>query len=159
MANCDLRRPATAPLVFLQVQVDSDPQAGKLEAYRIDRSALHGCKAYFHYFMDNLNKALHDVALHLFDRHGHLKTHLYGTFGPETNEGGLIFIRTLPLEPKYQGGNIASQALQELLSQLNGEDCTEASWNLAGTKHTMGATPHCLTLLLGIAKQFSCARS
>lgn len=108
----------------------SDQQAGQLEAYRIDRAGLHGCKAYFHYFMNNPNKALRDVALHLFDRHGHLKQHLYGTFGPETNPGGLVFITVLALEHRYQGGGIESQAIKQLLMQLNHPD--GATWNLAG---------------------------
>lgn len=70
-------------------------QAGKLEAYRLDRAGLHGCKAYFHYFLNKPNKALRDVALHLFDRHGHSKQHLHGHFGPETNSDGLLLIRSL----------------------------------------------------------------
>lgn len=109
----------------------SDQQAGRLEAYRIDRAGLHGCKAYFHYFMNKPNKALRDVSLQLFDRHGHLKQHLYGTFGPETNPGGLVFIRTLALKPEYHGRDIESQAIKELLMQLNHPD--GATWNLAGT--------------------------
>ena len=118
-------------LAILQIGVGADQQAGKLEAYRIDRAGLHGCKAYFHYFMNKPNKAMRDVALHLFDRHGHLKQHLYGTFGPETNPGGLIFMRTLALKRQYQGRGIVCQAIKQLLKQLN-HPGIQASWNLAG---------------------------
>lgn len=119
-------------LGIVQIAVGADQQAGKLEAYRIDRDGLHGCKAYFHYFMNKPNKAMRDVALHLFDRHGHLKRHLYGTFGAETNPGGMIFIRTLALKRQYQGGGIVCLAIKQLLKQLNRQDHKEASWNLAG---------------------------
>lgn len=119
-------------LGILQIVVGADQQAGRLEAYRIDRALLHGCKAYFHYFMNKPNKPLCDVALHLFDRHGHLKPHLYGTFGPETNDGGLIFIRTLALKRQYHDRDIGCQAIKQLLKQLNRQDRKEASWNLAG---------------------------
>ena len=118
-------------LGILQIVVGADQQAGSLEAYRIDRAGLHDCKAYFHYFMNKPNKALRDVALHLFDRHGHLKQHLYGTFGSETDPGGLIFIRTRALK-RYHGEDIACQAIKQLLKQLNSQDRKEASWNLAG---------------------------
>ena len=129
----------------LQVAVGSDQHAGKLEAYRIDRAGLHGCKAYFHYFMNNPNKALHDVSLHLFDRHGHLKPHLYGNFGPETDPGGLVFIRTLELKHIYHGGDIESQAIKQLLLQLNHPD--RATWNLAGT---CGPFASCTSIVVGV---------
>ena len=123
----------------LQIVAGADQQAGKLEAYRIDRDGLHGCKAYFPFFMNNANKALRDVALYLFDRHGHLKQHLYGTFGPETNPGGLIFIRTLAIKRQYQGKGIGCQAIKQLLLQLNRQDRKAASWTLAGTSSPYAA--------------------
>lgn len=103
---------------FTQIIVGGDQQAGRLEAYRVDRAAVHEKKAYFQQYMNQPNKALRDLALHLFDIHGQLKPHLHGSFGPETDCGGLIFIRCVSMKPHQARDKMMSQAIKELLVKL-----------------------------------------
>jgi len=122
-------------VVLLQVAVGSDRAAGKIEAYLVNRPGLlQDCKAYFHYFMYKPTQVLCDLALGVFDRHGHLKPHLYGTFGPETNDGGLLYIRTVTLKQQYRCKGIGRSAVGQLLRQLNSTYRERASWGLAGTR-------------------------
>jgi hypothetical protein len=119
--------------VLLQIAVGSDKAAGKIEAYLVNRPGLlQDCKAYFHYFMYKPTQVLCDLALRVFDRHGHLKPHLYGTFGPETNDGGLLYIRQVTLKQQYRCKGVGRSAVGQLLRQLNSKYQDGASWGLAG---------------------------
>ena len=132
LSTCKLA-PDTAVSPVLQIAVGSDLDAGKIEAYRIDREGLHSHKAYFHHFMDQPTQRLCDLALKMFDRHGHLKPQLYGTFGPETNPGALLYIRGVTLKQKYRRQGIGNAALSQLLQQLNSQYSAKAPWHFAGT--------------------------
>ncbi|DBA84876.1 hypothetical protein WJX77_010566 [Trebouxia sp. C0004] len=123
-------------VVEVTIAVASDKAAGKIEAYLVNRPGLlQDCKAYFHYFMYKPTQVLCDLALRVFDRHGHLKPHLYGTFGPETNDGGLLYIRQITLKQKYRGKGIGRSAVGQLLRQLNSTYHERASWGLAVMRH------------------------
>ena len=116
----------------MQISVGNDQQAGRMEAYRVDRAVLYNSKAYFHHFMNKPNKMLRDLALHLFDRHGHLESHLCGLFGAETDSGGLILIRCDSVKPHQAQDKAMSQGVQQLLVKLQHQTNNETSWTLAG---------------------------
>ncbi|KAL0030430.1 hypothetical protein WJX79_004560 [Trebouxia sp. C0005] len=123
-------------VVVATVAVGSDKTAGKIEAYLVNRPGLlQDCKAYFHYFMDKPTQVLCDLALTIFDRHGQLKPHLYGTFGPETNDGRLLYIRKVTLKQQYRCQGVGRSAVGQLLRQLNSTYHERASWGLAVMQH------------------------
>ncbi|KAL0048065.1 hypothetical protein WJX82_006903 [Trebouxia sp. C0006] len=123
-------------VVVATIAVGSDKAAGKIEAYLVNRPGLlQDCKAYFHYFTYKPTQVLCDLALRVFDRHGHLKPHLYGTFGPETNDGGLLYIRQVTLKQQYRCKGVGRSAVGQLLRQLNSKYQDGASWGLAVMQH------------------------
>ena len=86
--------------------------------------------------MDAPTQDICDVATSLFDQHGQLKQHLQGTFGRETNQGSLLYVRDVILKKPYQNQGIGCKAVKSLLQQLNASSNSSqlACWHFAGEK-------------------------
>ena len=120
-----------------QVHVDSDRDGGKIIAFLIRRDHLRCSRSSFHHWMNlvmsDSNKST--FANHLFDRCGMLKKRLYGTFGSETDQGDILYIRNVTMKKEYRRQNLGCKALRQFLQMV----CTDPEkphldvWWLAGT--------------------------
>ena len=104
---------------FAQISVGEEQNAGRILAYQVSRSSLRWNSKPFHHFLDIPSHDNCNVANAVFDRHGQLKRHLYGTFGAETNQGELLYIRDVQMKPQFRKQGLASLALKYLLRQLS----------------------------------------
>ncbi len=68
----------------------------------------------------------------LLDRHGRLRRRMHGNFGPETDQGELLYINDVSLKPKYHARGIGCRAIQQLLQKLLQAGGSN-SWWFAGT--------------------------
>lgn len=70
----------------------------------------------------------------LFDRRGMLKQRLYGTFGTETNQGNILYIRNIVLKREYRNQNLGCKALRLFLQMVSTdiENPEVDEWWLAG---------------------------
>lgn len=126
----------TSTVCVKQVQVDGDPDAGKIVAFLIRRGSVRSDRKTFHYWMNMVvSNSTSTFANALFDRHGMLKQRLYGTFGNETNQGNILYIRNVSLKKKYHKRNLGCKALRRFLQMV----CTDLDhpywdeWWFAGT--------------------------
>lgn len=118
-----------------QVQVDKDQDAGKIIAFHIKRDMLRCDLRSFHYHMNPvLAGSRCNFAHHLFDRCGMLKQRLHDTFGAETDQGSILYIRNITMKKEYSKQKLACKALKKFLQVV----CTDEArayldqWWLAG---------------------------
>lgn len=120
-----------------QIQIGTDKDAGKIIAFLISRDTLRSSYESFHYWMNVVvSDSQCNFASSLFNRNGLLKQRLYGTFGSETDQDNILYIRSIVLKKEYRNQKLGCKALRKFLQIvcMDPERPFEDDWWLAGVR-------------------------
>lgn len=118
------------------MEVDSDRDAGKIIAFLVSRELLNYDRRSFHFHMNPVIVGTQcNFAHHLLDKSGRLKQRLHDTFGAETDQGDIMYIRNVILKKEYSKQKLACKALRKFLQVVcqDPEKPYAYQWWMAGT--------------------------